>query len=94
MVKAIFAVVLALFATANACNTACSTSAEKNGRCYYNCTDACSSLSATTLRNSFLNGLEQEQFDCRDEGATGLSCVKSSAFGGCGTHYWTCGSGC
>jgi hypothetical protein len=84
--------VLALLTLSEACQLTCSTNKEQSGRCYYNCVKGCDSLSATSLRNSFLVALQDKGFDCGNSGTTGLSCAKTSRFGACGTHKWYCGN--
>ncbi|EEQ31260.1 uncharacterized protein MCYG_04079 [Microsporum canis CBS 113480] len=72
MVKSIVIFALAFFATVNACDTACSTATDKDGRCYYSCTDGVCHLTASSHRDSFLNALLIAKYDCGAEGATVL----------------------
>ncbi|KAJ6441257.1 aureobasidin resistance protein Aur1 [Purpureocillium lavendulum] len=93
MVKLI-AAALALAAAAMACDTACSAAQDRDGRCYYACTDNACHMSGTHHRDQFLNGLSTRGYDCKPEGATSLSCAKTADFGGCWSHKWTCGGQC
>lgn len=90
----LFATVLAFLATAQGCNTVCSTSGTVKGRCYYECTELCGSLETTTLRDRFLTALEEQGFECGEEDASGLSCAGTAQFGACGAHIWRCGDDC
>ncbi|KAK0640613.1 hypothetical protein B0T16DRAFT_418195 [Cercophora newfieldiana] len=96
MVKATF-ILFALassIASVSACERTCSLDREANGKCYYTCWRACSSLSETSARNNFANAMRRNGHSCTNSGAAGVTCTKTSAFGSCGSHYWNCGSGC
>ncbi|GJN71191.1 hypothetical protein PLICBS_005253 [Purpureocillium lilacinum] len=94
MVKLIAAALALLAAAATACDTACSGASDRDGRCYYSCTDNACHMSGSHHRDEFLNGLSGRGYDCKPEGYNTLSCAKTDGFGGCWSHKWTCGGQC
>ncbi|KAK4184821.1 kinetochore complex Sim4 subunit Fta4 [Podospora australis] len=85
---------LASVGIAQACVRTCETSGSSSTTCSYTCWRACSDLSETTVRNSFLSALQANGHACSAVGANGVRCTKNSRFGACNTHYWNCGKDC
>ncbi|ORZ14590.1 hypothetical protein BCR42DRAFT_452342 [Absidia repens] len=74
-----------------ACDTACSSTGERNGKCYYSCSEGTCHMTANHHQHMFLEGLSQHGYQCRGIGVSGVECDKTSNFGGCYEHRWTCG---
>ncbi|KAI8093795.1 uncharacterized protein BX664DRAFT_358185 [Halteromyces radiatus] len=77
-----------------ACDPACTSTGERNGRCYYNCYEGVCHMSAAHHQDQFLRGLRGKGYACNAEGNTVVVCNKSGNFGDCYGHYWGCGSSC
>lgn len=76
------------------CDRACSAVSDRNGNCYYQCSEGVCHMSASHHRDQFLTGLGGAGYDCRPNGAGGVYCPKTPEFGDCYAHYWSCGAGC
>lgn len=76
------------------CKRTCRATSDAKGLCTYNCTAMCSSLPATEARDNYLSALHSAGHSCKAKGTRGVECKKTSAFGSCYDHYWSCGSGC
>ncbi|KAH6867723.1 hypothetical protein B0T10DRAFT_502157 [Thelonectria olida] len=85
---------LATVAGVQACKRTCSATSDTGTTCTYNCTKMCSSLPATEARDTFLAALQSAGHSCSAKGTRGVTCKKTSKFGSCYDHYWSCGSGC
>ncbi|GJJ79106.1 hypothetical protein EMPS_11465 [Entomortierella parvispora] len=88
------AIALVLAASAQACVRTCEYTNDANGRCYYYCSNSCTSITAHSAASNFLAALQAKGYDCDWNGVQGVSCAQTSKFGACSGHYWMCGSGC
>ena len=95
MVKALYIVyALATVATVEACKKTCTASTSSGGICNSKCTNACESYPTTDARDDFLAALQNSGYSCSAVATNGVKCKKTSAFGRCSAHHWSCGSGC
>ena len=95
MVNVLYLVsVLAAIAGVDACKRTCSPTGSSGGYCNYNCVNACSSISATLARDTYLAALHSHGYSCSAVGTRQVKCKANAAFGSCYDHYWSCGSGC
>ncbi|KAF4457918.1 hypothetical protein F53441_271 [Fusarium austroafricanum] len=94
MVKPLFIVyALAAIAGVEACKKTCTAAAEGT-TCSYTCTHVCKDISAKNARDTFLAALQNAGHSCSAVGTSGVKCKKSSKFGSCYDHHWSCGRDC
>ncbi|CAJ0552630.1 Ff.00g007080.m01.CDS01 [Fusarium sp. VM40] len=85
---------LSAIAGVQACKRTCTATGDSGTTCSYSCSQVCSSISANLARNTFLAALQNGGNSCSAVGTSGVQCRKTSKFGSCYDHYWSCGSGC
>ncbi|WZH39202.1 Kinetochore complex Sim4 subunit Fta4 [Fusarium acuminatum] len=85
---------LSAIAGVQACKRTCTATGDSGTTCSYSCSQVCSSISANLARNTFLAALQNGGNSCSAVGTSGVKCRKTSKFGSCYDHYWSCGSGC
>lgn len=85
---------IAVVSGVEACKRTCDIASDKNGYCYYKCTDVCDNVPASQARSKFLADLRSDGYSCSGEGRTVVKCKKTGHFGDCNDHHWSCGRGC
>lgn len=95
MVNALyFLFALATMGSVEACTKTCVATTSSGSTCNYKCTNACESIGTKVARDNFLAALQNAGYSCSAVATNGVTCKKTSSFGGCSDHYWACGSGC
>ncbi|KAH6884003.1 hypothetical protein B0T10DRAFT_494172 [Thelonectria olida] len=95
MVNALYIIyALAAVASVEACKKTCTATTSSGSTCNYNCTNACESYPTKDARDDFLAALQNAGYSCSAVATNRVKCKKTSGFGGCSDHHWSCGSGC
>ncbi|PLN81740.1 hypothetical protein BDW42DRAFT_89397 [Aspergillus taichungensis] len=77
-----------------ACKQTCKVSSKGLSSCSYKCKNVCDSYPTKDARDDFLANLQSAGHSCTAVSTNGVKCKKTKSFGDCGSHHWSCGSGC